>query len=102
MADHVLERRVWLPRPRAEVFAFFADARNLVLVNSPTRRLRWLTPPPPTLKAGVVIDFSIRMSGLPVRWRVSVREFDPPHRFVELANGYAPADGQAAHADAEV
>src|SRR5438094_493712 len=63
MADHVLERRVWLPRPRAEVFAFFADARNLALVNSPTGRLRWLTPPPR---------------------RVFVREFDPPRRFVDV------------------
>src|SRR6266542_1279217 len=89
MADHVLERRVWLPRPRAEVFAFFADARNLALVNSPTGRLRWLTPPPPTLAAGAVIDFSIRAGGLPLPWRVFVREFDPPHRFVEVP----PAEG---------
>ena len=84
MVDHVLERRVWLPRPRAEVFAFFADARNLALVNSPTGRLRWLTPPPPTLAAGAVIDFSIRAGGLPLPWRVFVREFDPPHRFVDV------------------
>jgi ligand-binding SRPBCC domain-containing protein len=83
MADHVLERRVWLPRPRPEVFAFFADPRNLSLVNPPAARLRWLTPPPPTLVAGAVIDFKIRVCGLPVRWRVFVREFDPPYRFVD-------------------
>ena len=84
MVDHVLERRLWLPRPRPEVFAFFADAKNLAPVNSPAGRLRWLTPPPPTLAAGAVIDFSIRVGALPVRWRVFVREFDPPHRFVDV------------------
>ena len=26
MADHVFESRVWLARPRPEVFAFFAEA----------------------------------------------------------------------------
>jgi ligand-binding SRPBCC domain-containing protein len=82
MADHVLERRVWLARPRPEVFAFFADARNLALVNPPAVRFRWLTPPP-ALAAGAVIDFSIRACGVPVRWRVFVREFDPPYRFVD-------------------
>lgn len=83
MADHVLERRVWLPRPRPEVFAFFADARNLALVNPPAVRLRWLAPPPQTLAAGAVIDFSIRACGVPVRWRAFIREFDPPYRFVD-------------------
>ncbi|HYB41395.1 MAG TPA: SRPBCC family protein [Candidatus Methylomirabilis sp.] len=82
MADHVLERRLWLARSRPEVFAFFADARNLALVNPPGVRLRWLAPPPP-LAAGVVIDFSVRLWLLPVRWRVFVREFDPPFRFVD-------------------
>jgi len=84
MADYVLERRLWLPRPRPEVFAFFADVRNLERVNPPRVRLRWLSPPPETLSAGAVINFSIRMAGLPVRWRVFIREFDPPYRFVDV------------------
>ncbi len=83
MADHVLERRFWLPRPRSEVFAFFADPRNLERVTSPAGGLRWLTPPPPTLAAGAVMNFSVRVGGVPVRWRVFVREFDPPHRFID-------------------
>jgi len=83
MADYVLERRVWLPRPRREVFAFFADPSNLSLVTPPSGGLRWLKPPPPTLAAGAILDFSTRVVGLPVRWRVFVREFDPPYRFVD-------------------
>jgi len=83
MADYVLERRVWLPRPRAEVFAFFADPSNLSLVTSPRGGVRWLRPPPRRLAAGAILDFSTRVLGLPVRWRVFVREFDPPYRFVD-------------------
>jgi ligand-binding SRPBCC domain-containing protein len=83
MADHVLERRLWLPRPRPEVFAFFADPRNLPRVNPPSARFRWLTPPPATLATGAVLDFSIRVGGVPIHWRVFVREFDPPFRFFD-------------------
>src|SRR2546422_11714848 len=32
MADHILESRVWLAKARPEVFAFFADPRNLPLL----------------------------------------------------------------------
>lgn len=84
MGDHVLERRAWLPRPRAEVFAFFAGPRNLELVNPPAVRLAWVTPPPPLLSAGAVFTFSLRLAGVPVRWRAFIREFDPPFRFVDV------------------
>lgn len=83
MADRVLERRFWLPRPRPEVFAFFADPRNLARVTSPAEAFRWITPPPRTLEAGAVIEFSTRVGFVPLRWRVFVREFDPPYRFVD-------------------
>jgi len=83
MADYVLERRMWLPRSRPEVFAFFADPSHLSLVTPPSGGLRWLTPPPATLAAGAILDFSMRVVGFPVRWRVFVREFDPPYRFVD-------------------
>lgn len=83
MADYILERRFWLPRPRPEIFEFFADPRNLAAVNRPSARLTWLAPPPARLAAGAVLDFTVRVAGVTLRWRVMVREFDPPHRFVD-------------------
>ncbi|HEU4369740.1 MAG TPA: SRPBCC family protein [Methylomirabilota bacterium] len=83
MADHVLETRVWLARPRPEVFAFFADPRNLPKLTPPGLRLRVLTPAT-TLAAGAVLDFRIAWLGLPLRWRAYIREYDPPHRFVDV------------------
>ncbi|HTI55826.1 MAG TPA: SRPBCC family protein [Verrucomicrobiae bacterium] len=82
MPDHILERRVWLPRPRPEVFDFFADAGNLSIVQPPWARPRWLAPPPPRLAAGAVLDFRVRW--LPIAWRVMIREFDAPYRFVDV------------------
>jgi len=84
MADFVLHRRVWLPRPRTEVFAFLADPRNLPAVNPPASALRWLAPPPAALAVGAVLDFSVRAFLVRTRWRVLIREFDPPYRFVDV------------------
>jgi len=84
MADYVLERRLWIARPRPEVFAFFADARRLALADSPRARPRWLSPPSAPLSVGAVIDFRTRAAGLPVHWRLLIREWDPPHRFVDV------------------
>jgi ligand-binding SRPBCC domain-containing protein len=83
MADHVLESRLWLARPRPQVFAFFADPANLARVSPPRLRLRLLTPVP-ALSAGAVLDFRVSWLGLPLRWRSYVREYDPPHRFVDV------------------
>jgi ligand-binding SRPBCC domain-containing protein len=83
MADHVLETRVWLARPRTEVFAFFADPDNLPRISPPALGLRLLTPGV-LLAAGAVLDFRVAWLGLPLRWRVYVREYDPPYRFVDV------------------
>jgi len=84
MEDFVLTRRVWLPRARPEVFAFLADPRNLPAVNPPSTALRWLAPPPEALSQGALLDFSARALGIRARWRVMIREFDPPYRFVDV------------------
>lgn len=83
MPDHVLERRFWVPRSRVEAFAFFADPLNLGRVQPPRVRLEWLVPPPAVLEAGAVLDFAVRVGRLATRWRVIVREWDPPYRFVD-------------------
>ncbi len=84
MTDHVLERRLWLPRPRPEVFEFFAEPRNLERIQPAGANLRWLAAPPAGLAAGTVLDFRLRTLGMPTRWRVLVREFDRPYRFVDV------------------
>jgi ligand-binding SRPBCC domain-containing protein len=83
MPDYVLESRVWLPKPRPEVFAFFAEPANLALVTP-----RWLhfqlQAPAAPLGPFSVLDYRLRWLGLPLRWRSFVREFDPPARFVDV------------------
>jgi hypothetical protein len=84
MADYIIERRLWLPRPRAQVFAFFAEPRNIARVQPAWAHPTWLAEPPSRLDAGALLDFTVRMAGVPVRWRVMVREFDAPFRFVDV------------------
>ena len=90
MADHVLEARLWLGRPRPDVFAFFADPANLARLTPPTFGVRLLTRAP-VMAAGAVLDYRLSWYGVPIRWRAFVREFDPPYRFldVQLRGPYA-------------
>lgn len=83
MADFIAESRVWLPRPRADVFAFFADPANLPALMPPSLGVR-LTGPPPSLRAGAFFDLRLLWLGLPLRWRAFIREWDPPVRFVDV------------------
>ena len=83
MSGYVFEARVWLGRPRAEVFAFFADPRNLSLLAPPALALT-LENPIETIIAGSVLDFRMSWLGVSVRWRALIREFDPPYRFVDV------------------
>ncbi|MGH7355076.1 MAG: SRPBCC family protein [Candidatus Rokuibacteriota bacterium] len=83
MADYVFEHRMWLARPRVEVFAFFADPANLAQLTPRSLRLRILDAPA-ALVAGAVIDLRVAWLGVPVRWRAFIREWDPPFRFVDV------------------
>src|SRR5258705_9754717 len=72
MADYIIERRLWLPRPRPDVFAFFVDPRNLGAVQPAWAQPRWLAEPPARLEAGAFLDFAVRMAGGSVRLRGNV------------------------------
>ena len=83
MADHLWESRLWVGRPRPEVFAFFADPSNLARLTPRALGVR-LCGEMPTLSAGAVLDYRFRWLGIPLRWRAYVREYDPPFRFLDV------------------
>ncbi|HEY2387899.1 MAG TPA: TIGR01777 family oxidoreductase [Candidatus Binatia bacterium] len=77
------DREQWVPRPPAEVFAFFSDPRNLERLTPPSLHFRVLRVSRPTLAAGASIDYRLRLHGLPLRWQSRIDEWRPPERFVD-------------------
>lgn len=78
------EDELWLPRRRDEVFPFFADARNLSEITPPSVQFQVLSPAPIAMRPGALIDYRIRVHGLPIRWRTEITEWNPPHHFVDV------------------
>ena len=78
-----LTAEVLVPGTIGEVFAFFSDAHNLEAITPPWLRFRLLGPGPLEVREGTVIDYRLRLHGLPLRWRSAISAWDPPHRFVD-------------------
>ena len=83
MSVHALERSQRLDVPPERAFAFFADARNLEAITPPWLRFRVVTADPITMAEGTLIDYRLRLHGLPLRWRTRIDAWEPPHRFVD-------------------
>lgn len=78
-----LTTRAWLPRPPAEVFPFFADAHNLNLLTPPWLHFEILTAGPIEMHTGALLDYRIRLRGIPIRWKTRITDWQPGHRFVD-------------------
>jgi len=81
---HTFRQQQWIPRPIAEVFALFSDARNLEKLTPPWLGFRILKLDPGPIHTGSQIRYRLRLHYLPVYWTTVIRSWDPPHRFVDI------------------
>lgn len=80
---HVFVAELLLPQPRSRVFPFFADARNLEAITPPWVNFQIQSPTPVEMRRGTIIDYRLRVHGVPLRWQSEITVWDPPFRFVD-------------------
>ena len=83
MKVRVFEDELWLPQDPETLFPFFGDASNLERITPPWLHFQIITPTPIQMEPGALIDYRLRVRGLPMRWRTRIDAWEPPFRFVD-------------------
>lgn len=72
-----------LPLPLEQVFDFFSKAENLQALTPAELDFRILTPLPIAMGQGTLIDYKLKLNGIPFGWRTRIAHWDPPYGFVD-------------------
>jgi ligand-binding SRPBCC domain-containing protein len=80
---HVLTREQRLQGTPDEVFPFFADAGNLEAITPPWLAFGVVTPRPIEMRVGTLIEYRLKLHGLPISWLTRIEEWEPGVRFVD-------------------
>ncbi len=83
MAVHRLQRQQYLDQPIDKVFAFFARARNLELITPPWLGFEVRTPEPVAMGVGALLDYRLRLHGVPLGWTSQIEVWEPGLQFVD-------------------
>jgi ligand-binding SRPBCC domain-containing protein len=83
LGGYRLQSEIIIPRSIEEVFAFFSDAANLERLTPPWLNFQILTPQPIEMRPGRLIDYKLRIRGVPVRWQSEITEWNPPYSFAD-------------------
>jgi ligand-binding SRPBCC domain-containing protein len=80
---HILIKETIIKKPLEEVFDFFSKAENLNLLTPPEMQFKIITPSPITIHQGKLIDYKIKVNGIPFKWQTEITVWQPPFRFVD-------------------
>jgi len=96
VTKHTLSASQFIARPIEEVFAFFAEPRNLARITPSTMSFEFLSDDF-EMREGLEIEYRLKpLLGVPVGWRTRITSYEPPLSFtdIQLAGPYKRWDHQ--------
>jgi ligand-binding SRPBCC domain-containing protein len=83
MKVHVLRREQYLERPLPAVFDFFSAAGNLERLTPAWLSFQVVSPEPVEMHDGTIIDYRLRVHGVPLRWTSRIESWEANARFID-------------------
>lgn len=80
---HVFQSYQWFPRSKKEIFDFFSKAENLETITPPWLNFKIIKKSHNEIQEGMLIDYSLKIKGVPARWRTRISNWSPPHQFMD-------------------
>ncbi|MDQ6780582.1 MAG: TIGR01777 family oxidoreductase, partial [Candidatus Eremiobacteraeota bacterium] len=70
--------------PPQRVFDFFSRPENLASLVPSRMRFKLTTPLPIAMRRGAVIEYGLRVRGVPIRWKIVITDFREGHAFTDV------------------
>ena len=83
MKTFEINMKQYINKPLDVVFEFFSKPENLEMITPKSLSFNILTPTPIKMGKGSLIDYTIRLFGIPIHWRTLISDYEPPFRFVD-------------------
>jgi len=81
--DFTVYAEQWLPWSPEELFPFYGDAYNLEVLTPDFLQFKVQTPRPIEMKPGAIIDYRLKVHGIPLKWRTRIDQWEPASHFVD-------------------
>ncbi len=65
-------------------FAFYGDALNLEPLTPPWLHFQVTNPEGLVLREDALLDYKLRLHGVPIHWQTLIKTWDAPERFVDI------------------
>jgi uncharacterized protein (TIGR01777 family) len=79
----VLESAQFIPQKKHEIFKYFSEAKNLEELTPETLQFQIKKMSTPQIEKGTLIDYKLKIHGVPVGWRTLIEDWVPNEKFID-------------------
>lgn len=80
---HSFSAYQWVEKDKDSVFSFFSKAENLEVITPPWLNFKIVKKSDAEVNEGTLIDYRLRIKGVPASWKTLISQWSPPHAFID-------------------